>query len=664
MPKSVIRVLALLRFLTIAIIGILLLGLILKQSATEARKPIVLFALDNSSSLLYGHDTTELKAIYEDIKGMGEELSEGDYEVKTILFGDEFRPQDTIDFGDKSTDIGEVFDMAYDMYGAENLAAIVLATDGIFNEGRDPIYAAERLKVPVYSVMLGDTTTRKDLRIKKVFHNKIAYLGDKFTVQVDINAHNLAGQSTTLRISAYEGGRYNLIQSKNIDINKRDYFFTEEVVLEAKKSGVNRFLFSLSPLEGEVATANNSREIFVEVLDNRQKILILSHSPHPDIAAITHILNARQNYDIRSELIRDFKENIAEFDLVILHQLPSTKHNLATLMRQLDDMNKPVWFIIGRQTDLNRLNQLQSAVTIRSTVAKPNEVSAKISPSFSLFNLEEETKSSVSSFVPLAAPFGNYTVGAGTNVLLYQKIGQVDTEYPLLLFQNSEKGKRAVLTAEGLYKWRLYDFLLHDNDHIVSDIVQKTATYLNVKDDKRRFKAYTSKNIFDENEPLMFSAELYNESYELVNEPDAHITITNEEGREFPFVFNRRQNAYFLSPGLFPVGQYRFRAYTELNGKQLEHRGQFSIQPVQREMYDLTARHGMLERLSESYGGIAVNPGQAQEVKAAITDNKRIKPVLYETTYTSTGIDLKWLFFALILLLGLEWFLRKYHGSY
>ncbi|MDZ7849120.1 MAG: hypothetical protein U5L96_21695 [Owenweeksia sp.] len=50
-------------------------------------------------------------------------------------------------------------------YYNQNLAGVVMLTDGIYNRGSDPAYAARSLPFPIYSVGFGDTTVPRDLFI-------------------------------------------------------------------------------------------------------------------------------------------------------------------------------------------------------------------------------------------------------------------------------------------------------------------------------------------------------------------------------------------------------------------------------------------------------------------------------------------------------------------
>ncbi|MEL6989744.1 MAG: hypothetical protein AAGK97_18195, partial [Bacteroidota bacterium] len=90
----------------------------------------------------------------------------------------------------------------------------------------------------------------------------------------------------------------------------------------------------------------------------------------------------------------------------------------------------------------------------------------------------------------------------------------------------------------------------------------------------------------------------------------------------------------------------------------------FSIQPIQLELYETTANHGLLKNLSERFGGESVNASDLSSLSNMIVNNQSMKPVLFQSTLTRSIINLKWIFFLLIGLLILEWFIRRYHGGY
>lgn len=657
------RLLGAVRFTAVSIIAILLLSPLLKSIFTESKKPVIVLAQDQSESIPAGTKAETLKKYQEDFNALAENLS-ADYEVKQLAFGHELKEGINFEYKEKVTNISQLLNGINDLYSNQNLGAIVLATDGIYNEGSNPVYLNSKITAPIYTVALGDTTIRRDVIMKRVFHNRIAYLGDQFSVQADIAAQNCMGTNTTLSVYKIEGENARLLQQIPVNIDRNDFFTTRNLVLNADQGGVQRFRLTLSQVNGEATTANNSKEIFVDVLDARQKVLLLAHSPHPDIAALRQMLSVNKNYEIKVAYINDLKVNVADYDFVVMHQLPALDNDAAAVLNTIRSRKLPVLFIAGTQSNYVRLNQAQSLVSIRVAGRNTNEVQGIPGKDFNLFTVDEELKTNISNFAPLTAPFGEYEVSAKAQVLLYQRIGRVDTKYPLLVMGDENGARVGVLCAEGIWKWRLFDFMQHQNHNFFNELIGKTVQYVSLKDDKRKFRVNLAKNIFNENEPTLFDAELYNDNYELINEPDASLVIINSEGKEFPYTFNKAGKLYALNAGNFPVGNYRFRSTVNSSGENLTYNGQFSVQPIELELYETTADHNLLRLLSDKYSGAVVYPAQVLSVADLIREKASIKPVIYQTAKTRPVINLKWIFFLLLTLLAGEWFLRRYFGGY
>lgn len=656
------KILGLLRFLTVTILATLLLKPLLKSLFTETKKPVVVLAQDESESVAAAFNEGELetyKTGWAELKANLEQK----YEVKEYAFGSSVREGVDFELKDKVSNLSKIMADIGDLYGNQNLGAVVLATDGIYNQGSNPLYAGAKLNVPVYTIALGDTVQKKDLILKRVFHNKIAYLGDKFSVQIDIAARNAGGSKTNLSIAKVEGKNVRKLQDIPVQIDKNDFFSTREIILDADKSGVQRYRISLGRIPGEATVGNNVKEFFVDVLDARQKLLILANSPHPDISALKQALEKNKNYEVKVDYIGKMKANVADFDFVVLHNLPSNKNDATAVLNTLNSKKIPRMFIVGAQTDLGKFNRAQPLLSIQGDLRNTNEVQAIVSPDFNLFTIDEDLRNKLPTFNPLTAPFGEFKTRGDAQVLLRQRIGKVDTPYPLLLFGEENEVKIAVLAAEGLWRWRLFDYMQFQNHDIFEELIGKNFQYATLKTDKRRFRISVSKNIFNENEPVIFDAELYNESYELVNGPDVSLTITDAEGRDFNFTFNRTSNAYTLSAGVLPVGSYRFRGTVSLNSQKLDYNGQFSVQPIQLELYETTADHAMLRNLSKEYGGALFYQNQLAEMGNTLLE-KNIKPVIYSSTRTRSVMNMKWIFFLLMGLLSVEWFLRRYFGGY
>ena len=655
--------LGVLRFLSIGLIALLLLEPLLKSLITETKKPIVVIAQDVSESVaneMNEEQLTEYQSVVKNLKNTLEEK----YEVRTYGFGSEVREGLDFEFKDKVSDVSEMIQSVYDNYSNQNLGAVVLATDGIYNKGSNPLYSGTKLSVPIYTVALGDTTPKRDLLIKRVFNNKIVYLGDKFSIQLDIAAINCTASSTKLSIAKIEGDKTRKLQEIPINITKNDFFKTQEIILEPDQAGVQSYRLSLSSVSGEATTTNNTKDIFIDVLDARQKILILANAPHPDISAIKTTLEKAKNYEVETDFAKAPTKNLNNFDFVILHQLPSRTNSANSILTTLDKNKTPRLYIGGMQTNYNALNVLQPFLKTKTDSKSKNDVQAIVASNFNLFTISDEVRNGLPKFVPLISPFGDFEEIGNGQTLLYQKISKVETKFPLLTLGESNGTRIGVMNAEGIYKWRLFDFLQHQNHDIFEEILSKTVQYLSLKEDKRKFRISQSKSIFNENEPIIFDAELYNENFELINQPDATLNINSSDGKSYPFTFNKTGRTYSQNVGIFPVGNYSYTGTVMSAGQKLDYKGQFSIQPVQLEGFESTADHGLLKLLAENTGGNLLYANQLTELPKFLEDAGTVKPVIYNTSKTRSIINLRWLFFGLFLLLGLEWFLRRYFGAY
>lgn len=657
------RWLGVMRWLTVTILSALLLSPLLKSLLTETKKPVVVLAQDQSESAAAEMQGEALEQYKQNWQSLRDELSEN-YEVHELAFGDQVREGVNFEFSDKVTNLSELLRGVYDLYGGQNLGAVVVASDGIYNEGSNPAYSDAQLAVPIYTVALGDTTPKKDLLVKRVFHNKIAYLGDKFTIQIDVAATNCAGQQTVLNVGKIDGDQVRPLQSIPITVAGNDFFVTKEVQIEADQPGVAQYRVSVAALPGEASTANNRKDIFIDVLDARQKILLLANSPHPDISAIRQTLEINKNYQIAVALAGEPGLDVAKYDFVVLHNLPSTNNDISGLLNTMNDKRIPRLFIAGMQTGYAALARSQGLVSVQSDGRQSDDAQGKVSSQFAAFTLDAKVLEELPRFNPVTSAFGNFAATPQAQVLLRKRIGRIDTEQPLLAFGETNGVKTGIFLGEGLWRWRLFDFLQHQNHEIFDELMGKTVQYISQKEDKRKFRVNLDKNIFNENEPVTFGAELYNDNYELVNDPDVAMSIRTGGGKEYTFTFNKLGKAYSLNAGILPVGGYTFKATTNFNGQNLVYEGRFNVQPIQLELFETTANHSVLRQLSAKYGGETVFPAQLVSIAEKIKTNQTVKPVIYQTTKTNPLINLKWIFALLAGLLAAEWFLRRYFGSY
>jgi hypothetical protein len=660
LSKAAIWVLSALRFLLVTIATFLLLGPLIRYFDITVEPPVIAIVADNSSSLSMGEDSASTSQRVRDIYAQLGGGFSADYEVATYTFGAELNEGGEIDFSEPITDISAVFSSLNDRYANRNLGAVVLLSDGIYNRGRNPRYVNSGLKAPVYTVAFGDTTIKRDARIAETAANRIAFLGNSFPIEAVIEADKLQGASARFSIS-HKG---EVLFSETIDYNREIYSTTVRAVLEAKDPGLQRYSLSLQYLDEESTEINNTTSVFIDVLDDRQEVLILGNSPHPDIKALRESIISNDNYKVEVALASDFDGDLSDFDLVVLHQLPSATSSGRKIEKLLQDAEIPVWVIVGQQTTLNSLKNMGLGVSFVGRASSTNDVKGAVNPDFSLFKIGEGVNSLVQEAPPLQVPFGQWSWSNATEILLKQKVGRISTDDALLVINTSNDRKSAALLGEGIWRWRLTDYAINENHETSDAFVGSLVQYLAVKEDKRLFRAY-GPELAMENEALVFRAELYNPSYESINDADVELVIRSEEGTEFPYFFSRTPEAYRLDVGSLPAGNYTYEAFLNRKGERMSDSGSFGVKPFALEGARLRADHQTLNLISVNSGGELFYPENVSELIQRLNEGQgELKPVSYSNEIFSSILNFRWIFFILLILLSAEWFIRKYLGRY
>ena len=653
------------RAIVITVIALILLSPLVKSVSYNQQKPLVLILQDNSQSISMfaappkspppaGGET--FKTFVNNLSLLKKELG-NDYDVQEFHFNRDVADGLTKDFNGKQTDISKALHQLNDRFVNQNIGALVLATDGLYNQGSDPQYEAKNFKTTIYTIALGDTIAKRDLLIGNVNYNKTAFLGNDFEIEVLTEAYQSKGENT--RLSVTEDGKQ--VASQNIPVSSNDFHKVVTIKLNADKKGTRKFNISIAPIKNEISVQNNSETIYVDVLDAKEKVLLLYDSPHPDISVIRQSIENNKNYEVKASLLSELTTvKPGDYSLVVLYQVSGTGNNI---LQNLLKSKIPVWYIIGAQSDLPAFDESQKFIQISSGQQQMQEVFAQPATDFTDFTLSDSSRKKITAFPPLLAPYGSYSSPPPGGTLLRQRIGSVETTYPLLSFGDEGGERIGVLTGEGIWRWQLAEFQTYGNHHALEELFGQGVQYLTANANRQRFIVYPAKHVFDEGENVLLNAELYNDALELINTPDVRIDLKNEAGKSYSFLFTRNGQSYQLDAGTLPVGEYTYAAATKNGTKQFNASGQLTVKPLNLESRQSAANHQLLNTIAKQSGGEMLYPNQIDRLADLIRKNENIKTVVYEDKHYSDIIDVKWVFALILGLLSLEWFLRKREGE-
>lgn len=655
------RALGAIRFLFLFLLAMLLMEPLVKNQVRELEKPVLALVIDNSASMRMQADSAGLaEQIQECISTLETTLGD-DHEIRVYGAGHGLNETRDLAYTEQVSDLSKSLKTIDDQFENQNLGAIVLFSDGIYNQGSNPVYQTRKSTAPVYTVPFGDTTEHRDLVLEEVRHNRLSYLGNQFPLLAVCRANDLQGKSAKLRVMQDK----KLLFEKTLLIDDQHWSQQVEILLKAETSGMVKYTVSLDIIAGEHNLLNNKKTLYIEVIDARNQVMLLAHAPHPDLGAMAAAIRSNENYEVTVKYASSTGEfNWQEINLLILHQLPSRNYPILPLLEQAEKFNVPVLFVVGESTNLTQLKSWSAGLGIQSTVSTANASQGVYNPQFELFKPSDESINALKRFPPLYSPFGSYTTVSKNKVFLYQKIGSIESNDPLVAFSENGEQKIGMIYGEGYWRWRLYDYEQHQNHEASNEIMQKLVQFLSAKRDNRPFKADPLKRRFDENERLLFRAELYNASFQLVNDPDVFMRIKGEDGKEFSYQFGRDQSAYTLDAGFLAPGDYRYTATVNYGGKQLTSIGLFSVSPLELEAINTRADFLLLSQLAEKNGGKRYAPSAMRALAETIKANEKIHTVSYMRSSLEDLIRLPWLFWVLLTFISFEWFVRKYKGAY
>jgi hypothetical protein len=98
-------------------------------------------------------------------------------------------------------------------------------------------------------------------------------------------------------------------------------------------------------------------------------------------------------------------------------------------------------------------------------------------------------------------------------------------------------------------------------------------------------------------------------------------------------------------------------------GTQTE-KGEFSVSALQAEVVNTIADHRLLNQFATENNGEMVYPQNMNALVEKIKAKKEIVSISYENKQLKDLINYKWILALLLLLLSLEWLLRKRSGTY
>ena len=672
-----------LRTASLSLLALLLADPILTLLHSSTQRPVLAILMDNSRSMRIVDRTTDRAAELARTLGSPSlrEIARS-AELRYFTFGATLRSAsppgtDTLALNEESTDISAALRALAIEKQRGRIDAALLLTDGSYNLGQNPVYDAEQLSIPVYTVGIGDSSEQKDVLITKVLANDLVYSGTPTPVDITVRSSGFGGErvDVTLFDGNRELGRVPLI------LTSGTHEYTVQLTYTPEGTGRRKYVARVSPLDSELTTENNVRTFFSRILKSRLRVLIIAGSPGPDLTIVRQTLTEEKNFTVQAYSQRPssgfyegtlHRASIDSADCLVFIGFPTAGTEEATLQLLLDAFlrdRKPLLFVHARNVDYRRTEGFRPLLPFTVESASSVEELVSFVPADAqrgnplLRAGRDDGFESWKSLPPVFRTVAVFRAKAEASILGFTARQGVTLPEPFMLTRSVNREKSLAILAYGIWRWRL---MTHGNPAtggLFFSFLSGSIQWLTSPDENRPVRVATTKEVFTRGEPVEFAAQVYDASGHPVQNGQVHIVIQQGE-KSFEGDLRPVGNGRYEGnlDGL-DEGDYLFHATAQSDGMRLgEDTGRFSVGRMTLESQETHMNAPVLRELARRTEAKFFVPGTIDTLTTALFSNPVFVPIAVQK---STTVELRnWYYVlgCLIFLFAVEWFVRKRSG--
>jgi len=673
-----------LRFLALALICFLLLEPVVQQIQSSERPPELAVLVDDTESMQVvtaGDGPSSPETARDSVRAVLEILGGDDVPGLVRFFGIGQSPRalsgsvvDSLHFDAARTDLATALQSVPRDLQNTNLKGLVLVSDGQYNTGRNPLRIAERSPVPIHTVTVGDTTRRRDLRLRSVSTNDRAYVDSEVPVRATVSA--IEGRGTSVTVSLHQDGR--TLDQREVQLPSGTGEASVDLSFTPDAAGLQQLTVRVSELPGEVTTRNNSQTVSLRVLDSKRQVLLLGAAPSPNFTALRRIYESNADTDVTARvptpdgtfLNGPLPDDLSSFDVVVAAGFPSepVPADVVDRISTVIEDGTPALFFLDRQTDLSAWSDAFGSVL----PATPNAATGTFTDApfavveseqqHPIFRIENADRSLFERLPPLQGPTIDWTLSPDTRVLATQ--GSQPEAAPLLVVRRRASRRTAAFLATGVWRWTLLPSELEEADPLWPGLAGNLLRWVSTQTDDSPVRVQPVAPTFDGDERVSFTGQAYDESMQPVPDATVDVTVRDSTGTEYPYAMEPvGQGRYTLDVGTMPEGTYRYDATARLGDTELgTDQGQFSVAPLRLEYQTPRADPVLMRQIAARSGGTAYTPHTLRRLPSDLEQQSSYSSIVVqqssETELWRTSVFL----IVILLLLAGEWTLRKYLG--
>lgn len=614
--------------------------------------------VDQSKSISLHFDSLSTLQFWQKISDLTTTLERRGATVELINLEGKSVERSYTGFRESNTDLDQGIKSAVQKRSAENHQHVILISDGVVNKGYNP--ADRYYPLPVSCIGLGDSTPIVDTYLEELVYNQQIYSNSDFPIKGYIASKGL-NSTVTLPVQVKLNGE--IIKESKITLGPDAPYSSVDFLIPGQNPGVYLYEINVGRVQGEKIPQNNFSNLYIEVVNSKTRILLAAASPHPDLQAIRSVAESLDQIELKVAIsgVNDLPKG--PFDLVIYHQIPHASGAGNEFLKKEEWDKQALWFITGAASQFNALQNTPAPAIVKLKSLNADQARLILNPSFKQLEISSVFLDRLPKLPPVAVPFADQQLQPNTEVVFYQKIGQVDTERPLLSISTTYP-KRALWTGDGLWTLRMEEYALYGSAEGFDTWMGQWLQLLSAKEDKRKLRVYPNKNEYQEGEEIKLNIEAFNDILEPIYGTVVNIQIAKKgSNQNYKFQYTLSEGLDGLNPGMLNEGIYQINADAVLNGKPEKATSKFIVKDLQTELSNRVADFGTLRALANGNSGKFFTYAQWDLASDSFEDME-LTPLLHTEETERKLIQEVWLYLLVIGLISTEWIIRKIKGIY
>ena len=548
--------------------------------------------------------------------------------------------------------------------------SVLLLTDGVHNLGDDPVETAAELGVPVFSLQPGVGEDATDVQVVEIEAPDIGYVGQRLVVRAVVQSNGFTGR--TEEIALYQGDEVVSRQRHRFGTDGERQVVIFEVV--PQRPGPTLFRVAVPNLVGDRSTENNQSSAFVRILDDKVETLVLAGGPGADLTFAVRSLAADSTLSVRTMTGRsdeDFYEGVpapaqwAGVNVFVVldpgSRLMQGRMSEAIAARVRDGAGM---LFVGGERSFGAW--VDSPVT-RLLPVSPNHPEPRFTAGPVALQLGQsglshpvtrpspaEPADPWTSLPPLPGYFPLTRLAPGAMVL----VEGVQSRVPVVSVVHRDRGRVIAVASAHLWRLDLLSSGVGNSPRTIRDFWAHAVRWLATASPSGRVRVSSERNVYKGGEEVVFIGQVLDELFRPLDDADLLVTLDTGEEAEIKLLEVNPGSYRGGLRGLDP-GEYTFSASAQVSGQVVgEGEGSFIVEQHSVESITVKPDDLLLSEIARVSGGKAASIEEWRELIDAAPLHRR----LVERGSVVTVWDHQWIVIAAILLLAIEWYIRKQHG--